>query len=141
MIDGKFNIKAADLLLKERGLNQMGRVQMFIDSEVIRLMKPYTPSLTGVMSQDAVIQGTVIGSGKIRYNSPYARFQYYGKVMIYEPTGSTWAPRGGIKIETDKELQYNASKHPNAGKLWFERMKADKKEQILAGAKKVAGIT
>lgn len=56
-----------------------GPIQQFIDSEVLRLMVPYTPMDTGAMIQSA-IAGTVIGSGKIEYNSPYARYLYYGEV-------------------------------------------------------------
>lgn len=138
MFNGKLEMKSVDILLDERGLDKMGDVQKFIDKESITLMKPYTPMDTGFLSQDAPTHGTVIGSGLIEYNAPYDRFQYYGKVMVYEPTGSTWAPSGGIKVETDKELQYNVSKHPQAGPFWFERMKADYKDEILKGAQKIA---
>ena len=51
--------------------------------------------------------GTVIGSGSMEYLAPYARRQYY------ENAGQS----GG-----------------NRGKLWFERMKASKKETIRKGA-------
>ena len=89
--------------------------------------------LSGKMMQ-SVTHGTVIGSGEIKYNSPYARYQYYGKLMVSSITGSSYARKGESKVITDKDLHYNKSKHPRAGKLWFERMKADRKEQILKGA-------
>lgn len=53
-----------------------GKAQEFVDSECIRYMNPLTPRLTGAMIKSATL-GTVIGSGKIQYNSPYARRQYY----------------------------------------------------------------
>lgn len=113
--------------------DKFAKAQQFVDSECIRLMVPYTPMLSGQMIQSAT-RGTVIGSGEIKYNSPYARYQYYGKLMVSSITGSSYARKGESKVLTGKDLRYNKSKHPRAGKLWFERMKADRKEQILKGA-------
>ena len=136
--NGQFNIKATDILKKERGLQNMGPVQKFIDSECIRLMAPYTPYRNGMLEESATL-GTKIGSGEINQISPYARFQYYGKVMVSPITGSPWAAKGEKKILTDRDLQYGTSKHPLAGKMWFDRMVVDHKGEILEGARKVAG--
>lgn len=116
--------------------DKLAKAQQFVDSECIRLMVPYTPMLSGQMMQSAT-RGTVIGSGEIKYNSPYARYQYYDKLMISSVTGSSYARKGESKVLTGKDLRYNKSKHPRAGKLWFERMKADRKEQILKGAERL----
>ena len=115
---------------------KLAKAQQFVDSECIRLMVPYTPMLSGQMMQSAT-RGTVIGSGEIKYNSPYARYQYYGKLMVSSITGSSYARKGESKVLTSKDLRYNKSKRPRAGKLWFERMKADRKEQILKGAERL----
>jgi len=136
--NGHLEMKATDIMMKNRGLLPMGNVQKFIDQETIRLMAPYTPYRNGVLEKSATL-GTKIGSGEINQVSPYARFQYYGKVMVSSITGSPWASKGEKKILTDRDLQYDTSKHPLAGKMWFERMKADKKDEILEGARKVAG--
>ena len=136
--NGRLEIKPTDILLKERGLQDMGPVQKFIDQECIRLMAPYTPFRAGILEKSATL-GTKIGSGEINQIAPYARYQYYGKLMVSSLTGSAWARQGEKKILTDVDLQYDTSRHPLAGKLWFERMKADKKDQILEGARKVAG--
>lgn len=140
MIHGKLDIKATNLLLKERGLEEYGKVQKFIDNEVIRLMAPYTPNLNGVLYKSAKPIPRA-GSGAILQATPYARFQYYGKVMVSPTTGSPLALKGEKKILTDRDLVHNKSKHPMAGPFWFERMKADKKEEILEGARKIAGAT
>lgn len=116
--------------------DKLAKAQQFVDSECIRLMVPYTPMLSGQMMQSAT-RGTVIGSGETKYNSPYARYQYYGKLMVSSITGSSYARKGESKVLTGKDLHYNKSKHPRAGKLWFERMKADRKEQILKGAERL----
>lgn len=117
---------------------KLNRAQRFIDSECLRLMVPYTPTLNTMLRKSAT-HGTKIGSGKIQYNSPYARFQYYGKLMVSSVTGSAYARHGEKKVLTEKDLNYNKSKVPFAGKLWFERMKADRKNEILKGAAEIAG--
>ena len=110
-------------------------VQMYVDSTVIRLMIPYTPMRNGILYTSATL-GTVIGSGEIHQIVPYAKFQYYGNVMVSRLTGSAWARNGESKVLTNRPLHYDTSRHPMAGKLWFERMKADKKDAILQGARR-----
>lgn len=112
-------------------------IQKFVDSECIRLMVPYTPMRNGILMKTAVL-GTKIGSGHIYYNSPYARYQYYGKLMVSSVTGSSYAKKGESKVLTGKNLQYDTGRHPKARSMFFEAMKTDKKEQILRGAAAVA---
>lgn len=109
------------------------RVQKFIDSECIRLMTQYTP-MQNNMLQKSVTLGTRIGSGIIFYNSPYARYQYYGKLMVSSVTGSAWARNGETKVIKGIDLIYSKRQHPNAQKRWFETMKTNHKKQILRGA-------
>lgn len=135
--NGKLEMKSIAELCRDRGIAVNGRTQKFIDQEVIRLMDPYTPHLNGVLIKSATL-GTKIGSGEIHQNAPYARYQYYGKLMVSPITGSAWS-HGESKVLTDKDLVHNKSKNALAGPFWFERMKADKKEQILRGARKLAG--
>jgi len=105
---------------------QFSRAQKFIDNEVLRLNGKYTPFQSGMLTKSGIL-GTVVGSGDIEYNAIYARYQYYGKVMVGP------AP----KQVTDKDLVYTGG--PMRGAFWFERMKGDHKEAILAGAGKIAG--
>lgn len=135
--DAHLEMKPTAEMIKSHGLGEGGEIQKYIDSECLRVMSPYTPMLSGMMEKSATA-GTVIGSGVIEYNSPSARFHFYGKVMIYEPTGSTWAPFGGKKVVTDRNLVHNTSKHPKAGPYWFDRAMQDHKEEILKGAQEIA---
>lgn len=134
-----FEMKPDGKLMSERGLNSGGRVQKFIDQECIRLMDPYTPRIHGNLIKAATL-GTKIGSGTIVQAAPQARYLYYGKLMVSKETGSAWASHGESKVlaSPEKDLKYNTDANPKAGKLWFERMKADHKESILAGARKLA---
>lgn len=115
--------------------------QSFVDAECIRLMRPYTPALNEVLAQSPAL-GSEIGSGCIYYFNPYARYQYYGKLMVSSITGSAYASMGESKVLTNIDLVHNkTAKHPLAGPFWFERMKAEKGAQILKGAAKYSGGT
>jgi len=103
--------------LRARGLDKKGRVQKFIDSEVLRLSDPYTPFQTGALKKSG-ITGTVIGSGAVRWTAPYARKNYYTNCG----RGAQGTAKGGMR-----------------GRMWFERMKTDHRKEIIAGAKKIAG--
>lgn len=134
--------------------------QREIDKDCIKLMKPYTPFKMGVLENSATIH-TVIGSGQITQVTPYARYLYYGKVygpnfpIVREKDGTEhivfghydddgtiigWrSPKGKKKHPTGRDIQYSKDKHPLAGKMWFERMKADRKGEILQAAAKILG--
>jgi hypothetical protein len=134
--------------------------QREIDKDCIKLMKPYTPFKMGVLENSATIH-TVIGSGQITQVTPYARYLYYGKVygpnfpIVREKDGTEhivfghydgdgtiigWrSPKGKKKHQTGRRLHYSKDKHPLAGKMWFERMKADRKGEILQAAAKIIG--
>ena len=120
------------------------KAQEYIDNACIRLMVPYTPMRTGLL-MESVKLGTVIGSGELVYLSPYARYLYYGEIYspnipIFEGTELVcfFSPPGQKKHPTGREMHYDTSVHPQAGKLWFERMKADHAEEIREGAEKIA---
>ncbi|QIB68264.1 hypothetical protein Ami103574_02570 [Aminipila butyrica] len=101
------------------------KTQMFIDSESLRLSKPYLPMQSGMLQKLGIL-GTEVGSGEVTYLGPYARYLYYGKVMVGR------AP----KKLTDRNLTFHGA--PQRGAFWFDRMKADKKDQILRGAAKIS---
>lgn len=147
LIHGELDMKSKDILLKNRGLEPYGKVQKFIDNEITKKMVPYTPMLSSTLFKSAT-PSPKIGSGLIIQKTPYARYQYYGKLMVdpitqkgafYSPGYGFWS-RPNVKKElTNKDLVHNKSKHPMAGPFWFERAKADHKEEILRGAMKIAG--
>jgi hypothetical protein len=89
-------------------------VQRFVDSEVLRLCEPYIPLRTGMLIKSGIL-GTDVGSGEVSWIAPYARRQYYSSRKPGRETG------------------------PLRGGQWFERMKAVYKDQIIAGARRIAG--
>ena len=134
-IETRLILNNLQTILALRGMEAGGRVQQYIDSEVLRLSDPYLPFQSGGLKQ-AGIRGTNIGSGFVVWNNPYARFLYYGKVMV-GPSGSPWAKHGEKKHLTDKKLTYQGA--AKRGSYWFERMKAAHRKEILKGAARIAG--
>ncbi|MBF1085749.1 minor capsid protein [Solobacterium sp.] len=148
-IVGHVRFKEIEQLLAEHGLNDGGEVQKFIDNEVMRQSLPYMPNMNGVL-QNAMMSQTVIGSGEIRQNTPYARYQYYG-VLFVDPitlkgsfydarTGRHWSRKGVAKIPdpNGRMLTYNTSKNALAGSHWFDRAMKDHGESIGRAAARLA---
>lgn len=100
-------------VIRNHGLEPYGEVQRFIDSECLRLCEPKIPKDTGALIQSG-IANTNIGSGEVRWSTPYARRLYY-------------------------HPEYDFQQAPERGAYWFERMKQQYKKDILKGAARIAG--
>lgn len=116
----------AEKILRERGLGESNRVQQVLASEVKRQADPYVPMQQGILKNTA--QDSEDGS-EIVYNQPYAKYQYYGKVMR-DANGRAFYG-GAPKHVTDEDIQYHDDGTGLRGAHWIERMMADKKEEIL----------
>lgn len=92
---------------------------------------PFVPALTGSLTERTRVVGNII-----IYPGPYARFLYNGKVMVDPNTGSTYAPKGGTKVVTDRNLAFTQTVHPQAQSHWFEASKAQNFDKWLRVAKK-----
>lgn len=141
--DAHLDLDGLQDVLEARGLKPGGKVQKFIDSEVIRLCDPKVPFATGVLKHSA-ITASVIGQGMVVYATPYARYLYYGEVYgpnipIFEAgeLAGFWSPPGQKKHPTGRRLTYNGA--PERGSFWFERMKAERGDDIIQGAAALAG--
>lgn len=93
--------------------------------------QPFVPALTRTLAK----RTRVIGDS-IVYPGPYARYLYYGKVMVDPNTGSAYAPKDGTKVVTDKDLVFNQSVHPQAQAHWFEASKAQNLDKWVRVAAK-----
>ncbi len=113
MFDVKLDLSDVNTMLKKRGLEPGGAVQQFIDDSVLNYARPYVPFDTGILS-DSGDMSTDIGSGEVVYQTPYARKMYYNP-------------------------QFNFQSAPMRGAYWAERMIADRLDDIVDGAAKIAG--
>ena len=99
-------------IIDSHGLGEGGEIHKYIDSEVLRLCEPYVPWGEGDLNDSGTLN-TVIGSGKVVYDTPYARRWHY------EPAEFQGAPK--------------------RGNYWFDRMCAEGgAEAILRGCVAIA---
>lgn len=92
---------------------------------------PFVPALTGSLTNRTRVKGN-----EIIYPGPYARYLYYGKLMVDPETGSAWAKKGTTKVVTEKDLVFNKSMHPMAQSHWFSVSKAINEDKWENVAKK-----
>ena len=107
------------------------RAEHIVAVQAAKDTSPYVPFLTGSLDERTRVSGNTI-----IYPGPYARYLYYGKVMVNPETGSTYAPKGGTKVLTDKNLVFNTSGHNQAQSHWFEASKAENLDKWLRVADK-----
>lgn len=117
----KVKINSTNKILKDHGLEQDGRAIRFLRDEADRLMIPYIPMQNGMLRRNK----TYPSNHEIKYISPYAKYQYYGKLMLAK-NGSSWAKKGEKKVETSRNLKYHTSgTGPKWDKLMMQRRKND----------------
>ena len=134
--------------LRKFHLEKGGLVQQVVDKAVIDWSIPYCPFETGVLA-NSPYTATEIGSGRVVYNTPYARYLYYGEVYgpnipVYEDDSGVptrfYSPPGQKKHPTGRDLTYKQDINPLAGPFWVRRMAADHQADILEEAYRAAGI-
>lgn len=89
------------------------------------------PMKTGILRNSA-LRWVSMANDLIKWDTPYAHFQYIGKVMIGEKSHSPWARKFEKKIYTDRDLTYR-----KGGARWIEKTKA---ERMSAWSKLLAAL-
>ena len=118
----KVDMAPVSAVMKRLGVTARGDVQAFTTNMVNHRITRYMPFRSGVLSTKMKF---IKSPTEIEVVGPYAHFQYEGKVWIYPPTGSTWAPKYGMKEKTDRPLdQKTGTKNDRAGPFWDRRLMA-----------------
>lgn len=128
-------------ILKKRGLETNGAIQSLLTNEILRLADPYTPFDNGILKKNVMIGRN---NDCIIYSSPYARYMWYGKLMVDPVTGKGaffkegygfWSHPKTPKVLSDINLKYQGA--PMRGPFWVNRMWADKGEEIIEEIQKI----
>lgn len=128
----KFSVHTSGLsVIPERLKAASEKAEHTVAIQVQKDTSPYVPFLTGSLDQRTRVAGS-----EVIYPGPYARYLYHGKVMVDPETGSTYAPKGGTKVVTDKNLVFNKAMHSQAQAYWFEASKAENMDKWLRVADK-----
>lgn len=132
-------MNSVDQILKDKGLNATGNAQQFHTANVLKRIKRYMPFVSGMTYKVTVAQ-TDIKKPEIVTNTPYAKYLFYGKVMIDPKLGVAgfmtpegWRSRKGcVKVRTGRDLQYNRTKNPRAGPRWDRALSANEGRAMAA---------
>lgn len=99
---------------QQKWTKQYSDAQKMVDQAVLDGCEPYVPLLTGVLIMTGILASD-IGSGVVSWIAPYAHRQYNSPREPGSQTG------------------------PLRGPQWFERWKQVGGQQVIAGARKIAG--
>ena len=128
----KFNVHTSGLdSLREKVSSASDKAAHIVAMQVRKDTSPYVPALTGSLDKRTRVDG-----GEIIYPGPYARYLYFGKLMVDPATGSSYAQTGSTKVLTDKNLVFNKAMHGQAQSHWFEASKAENLEKWVRVADK-----
>lgn len=128
----KFNVHTFGLdSLREKVSSASDKAAHIVAMQVRKDTSPYVPALTGSLDKRTRVDG-----GEIIYPGPYARYLYFGKLMVDPATGSSYAQKGSTKVLTDKNLVFNKAMHGQAQSHWFEASKAENLEKWVRVADK-----
>lgn len=123
----KMNVKVkmnpVSRIIKEHGLDKNGRVVRHLRDTADRLMNPFIPMDNGMLRRNK----TYPKNNEIKYTSLYAKYQYYGKLMLAK-NGSAWAGLGEKKVLTSKKLKYHTS---GTGAKWDKLMLQRRKNDLV----------
>lgn len=110
---------------------RLERAKYILTECVISSSRAFMPLRTGNLQQRTRSNAS---HTRVTFPGPYARFLYYGKVMVDPLTGSPWARRGAKKVVTNRNLRFS---QPNATAHWFEVAKKRDLNKWLDEVRKV----
>jgi hypothetical protein len=132
----KVDMKPVGTILTRIGVDKNGDVQMQVTRIINNRITKYMPFRSGAL----VTKSKHIKSPtEIEVAAPYALYMYYGKVMVNSKTGKgpAFIPgvgyryrKGTVLKATERDLNYDLTKHPKAGPFWDRRMMASEAAQI-----------
>lgn len=90
-----------------------------LKANFMNAMLLYMPKRTGFLQQATRAANVIMTDTEEMFAAvgSYGRFQYEGKVMVDEETGSPWARKDNRKVVTDRRLTWG---NPNAAAHWAE---------------------
>lgn len=128
----KFSVQMSGISsIPENLASASEKAEHLVAVQVQKDTSPYVPALTGSLDQRTRVDG-----GNVVYPGPYARYLYYGKLMVDPETGSSYAKAGSTKVLTDKGLVFNKAMHSQAQSHWFEASKSENLEKWVRVADK-----
>ena len=144
-------VKKASVIKARIGIESGGKAHKFFTKTCYRYMSKFVPG----GEKNDLNQNVEIVTDCITYKSPYAHYQYIGKLYIdpkykvgafpiragkisFNPADGEiegFVSRKGIpKISTNKDLSYKS--HPGTGSYWDKKMWTSKKKDVIEEVQK-----
>ena len=99
------------------------KTRLFASETWAKHFNKYAPRDSGMLRENYITE-----PGKVTYTSPYAHFQWEGRVMVDE-NGSTWARKDHRKYYTNRNLKYS---YPGATSHWEEVAQKNHKSDVAS---------
>ena len=123
------DMKPVQKIMDGLGVTARGDVQKFHTANVRRRIQKYMPYRSGATIKLMIIQSPA-DEPFIHVDAPHARMLYYGKVMVDPKTHAAgfltkngWRSRKGVKkVVSDRDIEYDTAKNPQAGPNWDRRL-------------------
>ena len=134
----RVEMKPIATILTRIGVNKTGDVQMQLTRIINKRITRYMPFRSGALATKLKY---IKSPTEIVVNALHARYQYYGKVMVNSKTGKGPAMIPGVGFRyrkgttlkvTNRDLEYDTTKNPQAGPFWDKRMMAAEKGAIVS---------
>ena len=133
-------MNSIDQILKDKGLDPGGDIQVFHTQNVLHRIIRYMPYRTGATIKVTIAQ-TDVRKPRIITDVPFAKFLYYGKLMVDPVTGAAgfqdkdgqWKSRNNVpKVKSNRPITYTTSKNPQAGPYWDRALVAAEGAKLTA---------
>lgn len=127
-----YKIKPVSEIIIDFGLEEYGKAHnYFAERCKDRMNARYVPYKNGALVGSSYIDEQC----NIHYNTPYARYLYYGKLMVmsngkgayYSEDYGFWSKKGEKKTLTDIDLHY----HKAGGPYWDKLMLSAEKDELI----------
>lgn len=128
----EIKINSANQIKAKLGLQKNGKTHQAFTLKCKNNMDKFVPMSAGILRKNVDV-----GSDSITYMTPYARYQYYGKLYVdpetgkgamYSPTYGFWSRKGVAKINSGKDLVYHTA---GTGSFWDKKMWSANGKQII----------
>lgn len=127
----QIKMKPAGVIKARLGIQKGGPVHKFFTNTCYKHMDKYVPYREGNLR--SIVD---VATDTITYESPYARYMYYGKKMVmdngksayYSPDYGFWSEPGGQKHLTDEDLVYHT---PGTGPYWDKKMVSAEMSEVV----------
>lgn len=131
----KFDFNYVKCKKKYDGYNK--KAKKLLKNEIVKDTDKFVPMRVGTLKNSA-IQSINNNSDNIVYKGPYARFLYYGHVMVGIRTKRPWAKKGEVKVVANpkRALTFGGA-HPLACSRWFEKSRSINMKKWIDVAKEV----